>query len=320
MLTKALHRKIIVSFVFLLASFFTNPAAEGVVEIQQIKTTLIANIDFVPELLEMIRQSFCRQTGYQISLAFQPFEKKFPDTIVNKSKFLLIEEGAHTGNLPTEFIKTGFNLELAWVLVVKNELYNLLNQHFSLQAFNEALLKIKARNPHSYPWFDSMYSKTTLLHFLKIFGEPQKPGNYEQTPFWQQPGAIRMLYRAMEEGLLNPLSVEADQMLATKVFLAGDSLCFSTLVPIEFLKDQNLVEEIYGQSKVIPFPDYGQQKVLRIRLNLWKIDGLDFSPPDPTTATESALFNFCDINYLAEQQWFKEGFSQNYDQLIMGEF
>ncbi len=300
---------------FLTLLFFIDFGAIAQVS-PEARTTLIAEIDFVPEILEMIRKSLSRRIARPVSLAFQPdgrseYSSRRPD-------FLLIEDGVATASLPLEFSPTPWHIDLVWVLVYRNGNGNFSTVPPTLEEFGKFLLQLKAENPNVYPWFESLYSKETLLNFNKLFAEPRARSEYEKLPFWQQPGMVKMLYRAMEQGLLNPLSVEADQALATKVFLAGDTQCFTLWVPLEFLDNAWLVEEAFGRAKITAFPGDGEKRFPRKILRLWKHDEIMVNWNSATLVSSSPVL--IDADYVVDRKWVKFEAEKAYDRLIMGDF
>lgn len=282
----------------------------------EVRTTLIAEIDFVPEILEMIRKSLSRKIARPVSLAFQPDGRS--ESILRRPDLLLIEDGVATASLPLEFSPTPWHIDLVWVLAYRPENINFSTASPSLEDFGRVLLQLKAANPNVYPWFESLYSKETLLNFSKLFVEAKTKSGYEKLPFWQQSGMVKMLYRAMEQGLLNPLSVEADQALATKVFLAGDAQCFSIWVPLELLDNSWLVGETFGDAKITAFPGQGGKRFPGKVLRLWKHDEIMLNWN--FTAPASSSLVLIDADYAVDHKWLKFEAERVYDRLIMGDF
>lgn len=285
---------------------------------KEIRTTLIAGLDFVPEILEMIRQSLSRKITQPVSLAFLPVDKEFSESPRRRSEILLIENGIATAAIPLEYEPTPYFIDLVWVMLVRPQLGKIDGAMDSLENFGKSLLKLKSQNPHVYPWFESLYSSNTLLSFHKLFSEPAAAKGYEKDPFWQQDGMVRMLYRAMEQGLLNPLSVEADQALATKVFLAGDSQCFTVWVPVEFLDRPELVKETFGEAEIFAFPGKDAVRFPKMALRIWKTDEVTFSWAQPAVA--SSTLTFVEGDFAGDQAWLKSSSGAIYDMLIMGDF
>lgn len=285
------------------------------------RVLMVSRIDFVPEILDMVRKSLMRKASEPVSLAFQPLSKDLKLDFGEKSTHLLLEDGIPTDNIAEKFEKTSCCISLIWTLIAKKDFYEQLSsQKITLENFGKALVERKKSFPHVYPWFESLYSKSTFLNFYSVFGKHKKSNLTQEVPFWQHKGAIRILYRAMEQGLLNPLSVEADQLLATNVFLAGDSVCFTFWVPIEFLDEHSLVLDALGDVVLLPFPGISKSSSFpRITFHLWKRKNTnEIECHGDSSDPEGYIFST--RNFLQDFNWMEEHFSEAYDMLIMGDF
>ncbi|MFZ5951797.1 MAG: hypothetical protein ACOYXC_13890 [Candidatus Rifleibacteriota bacterium] len=287
----------------------------------ELKSTLIASIDFVPEVLEMVRRELSEQTRRGVSLIFQPAEPDFAVVPERKPQAILIEEGLITPENLQDYNKSPVKIELVWVMIFHSSILPLIGDELTPESFGKALLQYKKKHPFFFPWFESLFSKHSLLNFCLNFSNCNTKEKYEKKPFWQQSGAIRLLYRAMEEGLLNPLSVEADQMLACKVFSAGDSVCFSMWVPIKWLNSPELVKRVFGDARIGVFKLNEHRLLPRLSLELW----LDKSSALSLVASETACpalekYEIIEAGHEKKRAWFKKGFSEAYDSLIMGDF
>ncbi|MEW6712004.1 MAG: hypothetical protein AB1403_19430 [Candidatus Riflebacteria bacterium] len=285
----------------------------------ELKSTLIASIDFVPEVLEMVRRELSEQTGRGVSLIFQPAEPGSAEVPERKPQAILIEKGLIIPEKLQDYNKSPVKIELVWVMVFHSSIWQLIGNELTPESFGKALLQHKEKHPFFFPWFESLFSKHSLLNFCQNFSNCSARGKYEKKPFWQQSGAIRLLYRAMEEGLLNPLSVEADQMLACKVFTAGDSVCFSMWVPIKWLSAPEQVKRFFGDARVGVFKVNDRRLLPRLSLDLWLEKGFDL----PLTASETIAlegYEVIEAGIEKKRDWFRQDFSKAYDQLIMGDF
>jgi hypothetical protein len=311
---------IIIAIVLIIANFNFGFAQETGIS----RVVMVSTLDFVPEILEMVRKNFVRKIAKNASLVFHPFEKEFQQNIDARSSYLLLEEGMPSDQLSHDFVKTGNSFRLVWLLVARHQFLEEMNgENLTLEKFGQALLARKKKVSHVYPWFESLYSKNTLLNLFLLLGTAEKNRSLSDKPFWEQKGAIRILYRAMEEGLLNPLSVEADQLLSTNVFLAGDSICTTLWVPEEFLYDSTLARESLGDARLIPFPDQnGSLAVPRKTFWLWQKKSIEKSElfVNPELASCSYKVKYLDRKFSQDLDWMESEFSQAYDMLIMGDF
>lgn len=303
---------------FCILMILSIPCQVTGIEQKEARTTLIAGIEFVPEILEMIRQSLQRKISRPVSLAYQPLEKDFSQVSRRGSEILLVEDGFATATIPLDYEPTDKEIELVWLMVFGEKFRNISGSMESLAGFGEALLTMKAENAQVYPWFESLYSPNTLLNFNKVFADSGSGKGYKKMDFWRQPDMVKMLYRAMEQGLLNPLSVEADQALAVKVFLAGDAQCFTVWVPAEFLQHPQLARSFFGEVELAAFPGKSVALMPRLSLRLWKTDESEIVWNETHLATST--INFIDGNFDKDQLWKQEKFGPIYDRLIMGDF
>ncbi|GAB4267037.1 MAG: hypothetical protein Kow0029_01250 [Candidatus Rifleibacteriota bacterium] len=286
------------------------------------RAIMISQIDFVPEVLELVRKSFSLNTSANITLIFQPFEANRSIQPDHNSSLLLIEEGIDTDNIDNDFEKLDLKMSLAWVMVARADFFAENLRKVTLKDFAESLSRLKKESPYTYPWFESLYSKNTLLNFSIVWGEEKRFGPIKSLPFWQQPGAVRSLYRAMEEGLLNPLSVESDQLLAAKVFMAGDSSCFSLWVPVGLLGNEKLISEVLGKKVcVFPLPTKdGNEIIPRLDFAMWKRKSAEDIEFNDLQGNVTASYSFKLRSHENSLSWMNKNYLKAYDQLIMGEF
>jgi hypothetical protein len=285
------------------------------------RVIFISRVDFVPEILEMVRFSLGNRTGQEISLIYHPFNEKLKIEGNLKNSYLLVEKGFEKQLELKNYEPVDMALQLAWVVVTRQKLFNLLDRpNVNLENFGKALIKLKSESPYSYPWFEAIYSKDTLYNFYLTLSEKKTSSSAAKTPFWQQKNAAGVLCRAMEQGLLNPLSVEADQTLSTKVFLASDSVCFTSWIPIEFLTNSKIVAGFFPDSAVIPFPGRdGPAVVPVLSFSLWQRRSVEKIEFKNQPRKDIIGMTFSNQNLEPYLEWINKEFSIQYDRLIMGD-
>ncbi len=277
---------------------------------------LISRLDFAPTLLEMINHELQHQTGRHFSLTVQPLNASFTTDL---KSFLLVESGVPMP--PPGFEPTGVSIRLVWGLAVRKSIAHLLeNRQPDLEAFSNILQELKKNDPTRFPWFESLLSNNTLRNFCLLFGEKSRPGSPSQ-PFWKQPCAPSMLFKAIEAELLNPLSVEADLALAMEVFEAGDAMFVSQWVPECAFTDTVADLPALKDGIMIPFPlPKGEVLLPAITLNFMKPAGLEFIPRhDDDGHKEVHQPALLALDYASETAWIEKHGAENYDALIVGD-
>jgi hypothetical protein len=293
---------------------------------------LCSRLEFTPALLDMLRRSFAQKLGVKDTIILQPVEEADKVAEEASGSLLLIEHGMGEKFLPAGYTACGLHLDLAWVMVASLRVPGLpIKQPLTGEKFVSLLYDLKKQSPDRYPWFESLSSRVTLRNFELLFNHTheQSPCQHGISPasatarlLWQQKDAIVYLYRAIEEHLLNPFSIEADLGLAMNVFAADDAMFVSQWVPVEFLDDELLCQENLGKVRLLPFPVCDNQRYLRIRLCLYSKSGSQLRPESAVDAASGDYEDgrFIDLDYHSDMEWIEKKSADRYDALIMGDF
>jgi hypothetical protein len=322
-MSKNLIKKILLTFLLLLTWSFIDVAAQNKsASNDPCRIIMVSRIDFVPEVLEMVHKSLRRRTRQNISLVYHPFKQKLDIEGDLRNSYLLIEKGFEDLYNLENFFPTDMALQLAWVLIAKKDFAAKIDQNnFNLAAFGEALKAQKGEASHTYPWFEALYTKDTLLNITSALDALPVATFTQNLHFWQQKNAIGVLCKAMEHGLLNPLSVEADQILATKVFLAADSVCFTSWVPIEVLSNETFLNDTFKSSVTMPFPSHNKaEQTPKISFSLWQRNGVEQIEFKDMDFADIVGYRFTQSDIDAYFEWLHNDFSPLYDRLIMGDY
>ncbi|KAF1080428.1 MAG: hypothetical protein GQF41_3252 [Candidatus Rifleibacterium amylolyticum] len=287
---------------------------------------LCSRLEFTPALLDMLRRSFSRKLGINDTIILQPLDRSSNVDLDASGSLVLIEHGMDTSFLPEGYSRANNHIDLVWALVASMRIPGLpITQPVDGERFAALLRDLKQQSPERYPWFESLNSRVTLRNFDVLFSASARPDNNAapavasaaEQAFWQQSDAIIYLYRAIEEHLLNPFSIEADLGLAMNVFEADDAMFVSQWIPAEFLDDERLCRENLGKVRLLPFPVFSNQKYLRIRLCL-------YSQPTQNLNTAEEVHEpddrFIDLDYVADMEWIEKKSADRYDALIIGGF
>lgn len=176
--------------------------------------SLLSRIDFAPTLLEMISHELKCTAGREFSLVVRSVETENASSPVDLNSYLLVEEGIEKSFLPPGSELTNISVRLIWALAVQKSISPLkINDKTTLEEFGKFLLELKNENPDKFPWFEGLLSRNTMRNFCLILGErkfEKSKNSISEQPFWKQPHATAILYKAIEAELLNPLSIESD--------------------------------------------------------------------------------------------------------------
>jgi hypothetical protein len=185
--------RIIIILILLLTPPWSMVAASTRVE-------MISTLDFVAEVLEMVKFNLIPPESKKLTLIFQPWIKNNSIKIDKRTNFLLLQEGLTIANLNSDFVKTSQKVDLVWVLLVKKDFYrHLKTKEINLLNFSHALESDFCKNNYKYPWFESLYSKNTLLNFINVLGKAKSKKISKKKSFARQDGAIKILYRGENE-------------------------------------------------------------------------------------------------------------------------
>ena len=303
-------------YLLFLAAFNCWPATGSAQNATEV--TLLSRIDFAPNLLDMISFELQQQTGKQFSMIVQPVNASFT---ANQHGFLLVEQGIDQAKLPDKIEKTGCKVRLVWGLAVNKSIAHLFkNRKPDLETFGKVLLELKKNDPARFPWFEGLLSNNTLRNFCMLFGE--KAGRARpELPFWKQPCAPSLLYKAIEDELLNPFSVEADLSLAMEVFAAGDAMFVSQWVPECAFSETDAKLPMLKNGFVIPFPmPESSGKLPVIELHLMKPQATAFiASGTPDMVNHAITGELLPLNFASESSWIEKHAAKNYDALIVGD-
>jgi len=317
-------RKLLTVQIFFLLLLLQQPASSPLFGATRV--FLCSRLEFTPALLDMLRRSVARQLGINDTIILQPLESPGSVTPEASGSLVLIEHGMNTSFLPEGYMPANTHVDLAWALVASMRIPGLpIDRPLDGELFANLLQDLKKQSPERYPWFESLNSKVTLRNFNVLFAECANQGKNDaqavasaaEKPFWQQSDAIVYLYRAIEEHLLNPFSIEADLGLAMNVFEADDAMFVSQWVPVEFLEDERLCRENLGKVRLLPFPVFGNRRYLRIRLCLYSQTGHSAVFDEDLHAPDE---RFIDLDYAADMEWIEKQSADSYDALIIGGF
>jgi len=288
---------------------------------------LCSRLEFTPALLDMLRRSFARTLGINDTIILQPLENTDNLARDASGSLILIEHGMDSSFLPAGYTAVNTHIDLVWVLVANLRTPGLpIERLLDGESFMVLLYELKKQAPDRYPWFESLNSKVTLRNFDVLFAASAGQETARNQPiasdsartFWQEQDSIVYLYRAIEEHLLNPFSIEADLGLAMSVFEANDAMFVSQWVPAAFLDDERLCRENLGKVRLLPFPVQNNRRYPRIRLCLYSQATRSTVPAGP--AVQVSDDRFIDLDYAADKEWIEKKSADRYDALIIGGF
>lgn len=308
-------------FIFLIGFMFLT-------SILNAKTMImVSRLDFVPAMLEMVKLNLEENLKFPISLNFQPVLNNKPIFVRRKPDYLLVEKGFPDKSLPIGYRQVpDAEISLVWVLGLNSQAAKYLKNDGinNLKEFAQFLMRIKKAKPSIFPWFEAIFSKNTFYNLNVVLGEGNRNSTriFDNKQFWNYKGAVEILHQAMTEELLNPLSLEADELLAFDVFRAGDCMATSFWVPIEYIIDSNKAASYLGEVSLMPFPTIGGKGIVpQVTLNLWqKIDDTMKLNVANSCLTKSKEFTLLESSFQETLDWTKDKFVERYDKLVVGDF
>lgn len=288
---------------------------------------LCSRLEFTPALLDMLRRSFSRKLGIADTIILQPVENLANVAHDASGSLILIENGMEKAFLPEHYVAVDMHLDLVWAMVASLRMPGLsLDQSLNGEQFVALLRELKRQAPDRYPWFESLNSRVTLRNFDLLFAAAASQAGVgtksavdtDKAALWLQSDSIVYLYRAIEEHLLNPFSIEADLGMAMNVFEADDAWFVSQWVPADFLDDERLCRENLGKVRLLPLPIFNNSRYPRLRLCLYSLPSAALKPAEDVC--RPADENFIDLNYQIDMEWIEKKSADKYDALIMGGF
>jgi len=289
-------------FVFFCLSFICW--GDGIVFGDSIKVFFPTRFELSPWLLDSIKSDLNQAFGRQVSLeVFQTHSLILKDSVPEKA-YVLAEKGVFAAGFETNFSEKPAVISLIWGLGLRmpemSEAASDTPKNWN--DFMEIARKLKARKVGCYPWFESLSCPSTLLHLRERFSQE----SFQQS-----------IFSSFDEGILNPLSLEADQTLAFEVLESGDCV-FSTLwANLSLAKNDENISFFGGKVRVIPFP--GAEKsgsFPRVDLHIFVPKSVeekfDWKYPSPDNFMRNTLP--CDVR--TEFDWAEKIFPQVYNFLI----
>lgn len=289
--------------------------------------TMISRLDFVPGMLEMVKLDLERAFQNKISLNFQPVLKTQQINLRKLPDLLLVENGFPERLLPAGFqLMPDSEVSLVWVLGLSAKAKELLKDKkiSNLKEFGELLVKLKKKNPSTFPWFESLFSKNTLFNLNLVLGEENELASnpLAKRCFWYYKDADKVLYEAMGDELLNPFSLESDELLAYNVFTSGDCAATSIWVPSDFFIRQEFAKKFLGDVMLLPFPSVdGKAIIPKVSFKIYKNNASKFNGSVASMCIEkNEFYSFVDCKFQTALNWINNKYNERYDQLLVGDF
>lgn len=288
---------------------------------------MVSRLDFVPAMLEMVKLNLEHSLKTPISLTFQPVLNTNPIQLRRKPDLLLVENGFPIQSLPDDYQQIpNAEMSLVWVLGLNSKAAEFLGNKKikNLKEFAQLLMKVKLAKPAMFPWFEAIFSKNTFFNLNSVLGEDMNTfsNSSEQRHFWNCKGTVQILHQAMAEELLNPLSLEADELLAFDVFRSGDCIATSFWVPIDYIINPKIAMAYLGNVSLIPFPTMDGKGIMpKVTLNIWQKK----SDKSKLLLANSCLiksdeYNLMECNFQDSLNWIKDKHIERYDRLVVGDF
>ena len=194
----------------------------------------------------------------------------------------------------------------------------------NLADFEKLLEKTKQLKPSMFPWFEAIFSKNTVLNINSVLSQSSSISSTSQETkyFWNCKKAVEILHKAMTKELLNPLSLESDELLAFDVFRSEDCIATSFWVPVNYLIDPKMAVSYLGKVVLMPFPTQNGQGIIpKVTFNIWQNINDKITPAISNLAPIGHdNFKFLECNYKKDLNWINQNYIEQYDQLVIGDF
>jgi|GEM_PF-818737 len=309
--------------VFLLAVF--PRASFAATEALQI--VIPSRLPLLPKTLDTLRRKLNHDLKHKVSLSFRQISTAFTPDDVSSGTLILAEEGFIPDPAKFDLRKTNWRITFVWVLAVKEDMLSNIASSCpgDLDSFMGQLAELKKIHPESFPWFESLNSPNTMLRLERAMS----PNGDNRSTFVSVheaasgtfKNAVKVLQKALDEKLLNPLSLEADETLSCEVYEAGDSVFSSMWMFEDFLASGPRLLVAFKNTLFFPFPGPdGKTSLPKIKFHLWvpsKILEIASDNIKLSSTAEAKEIGECD--FAQETAWIKENFSMLYDELLRGE-
>ena len=304
----------------ILLSFFSLPSLPAAT------IWVVTRAELGPWALEALQHRLEQQLGAGMSVTFRKVNgERSLDEIPSGTWILGEPESPEITGL-TGFASTPLRQDLWWMLGVWR---SQVERHAGvtlpladLQTFIEVCRSSRGRVSDAFPWFQGLYDPGTLHRLEDVLGRGTPSTTASNV--LQKGGLLAILNLAVEENLLNPLSLEADSSLAFEVFEAGDCAFSGMWVLPSMVREDSALRRRLPDLHFQAFPGpAGEAPVACISLRLFVPEAVIASWP--TTLTAEALpstrtVNLSPVMSQVEQDWEKKQFPKLYNRLIRGDF
>lgn len=326
-------------FLAVFVSALLSPAcAWGIDRSNPAQVFLPTRMSLPPLALGSLRELLERRLGRSVSLLLRPASSAFSLEDISSQTLLLTEFGAVPQGFPLACSPASLSCAMAWVLAAHRSIFErvasapprTIDNLFELMNRARILKEREQPGDVTYPWFESLFFPPTLYHLDHFSHDWRERGGTSPSA-----GTAGLLHLAMAEGILNPLSVEADENLANEVFEAGDSIFNTMWFPID-PAHADISGMVASDLVFFPFPGIdGPVEVPRVDLRLLVPNGgPDWAMLHPTALPsvpqqrEGDLSRVC-LGYASwtwllcdaaeEAEWTSVRFPSLYGKLIRGE-
>lgn len=313
-------RVLFISFVMLL-SYASDPVISNTPgkPDASVEILMVSRLALPARVLDFTRQIIGNILNKRVTMTISNVSSQSGMVRPLFEKLILLEDGMEESKITRGMIKTSIKLDFGWVLALNPRMLEkaACKVPVDLSSFLDVLKVLKARQPEKFPWFESLYSPNTLARFDYAFA-----GNSSS-----EQGSEKMLdfiHDALNAGIMNPLSIEADESLAFDVFEAGDTVFASMWLPIVSLAKGSELRSFLNDPLLTTFPTLSKMACLPvIRLHLWcmESDAENFISCGSSSGSSAAdvrqYEDVCDSKQ--ELEWMEKRFPELYDALVMGE-
>ncbi|MBF0406617.1 MAG: hypothetical protein HQM10_04640 [Candidatus Riflebacteria bacterium] len=266
--------------------------------------------------LDLIKNLFSNKFQKKVSIILRDNIRTVQSYSLSSESFVLADEE----NIPDFSVNRAslkcIDFPLAWVLACRKDILRKYLPEASLPGNLEEYLKllrsVRSINPHFFPWFEGLFNKQTLFCVQMLTGKKQR-------------SSVSFFFSIFEQNLMNPLSIETDEVLAFDVLDAGDTIFSSLWLPEAVLESK----EVYFKKHEIswlPFPGVSSETIIpRVTLKFFSLNS-EKSPLKPFeennsndfySSLPSAVFRNYSLNDV--QEWIENEHPALYRKIVMGD-
>ncbi len=286
---------------------------------------VVSRAELNPWALEELQHELERRLGMPMSVTFRKISGDRNLDEIPSGTWLLTEVDDEDPLVLPGLMPLPLVVELRWMLGLWRTPLEEIGETSlpipNLAAFLAACRRLRSRSPSTFPWFQGLYDPGMLCRLEEALGKSLPRANVRLPG---SGGLLATLNLAVEENLLNPLSLEADSALAFEVFEAGDCVMTGMWVLPSMLSAESALRRRLPDLVFQPFPrPTGEPQVPMLSLRLFAPEGVTVAPGSPVSAVGAGAASdarLLPVQVRQDREWERRQYLKLYNRLIRGEY